>query len=76
MKDGVHLRLPLPFKADCDQEYTDLMPASDTTDLPSASELGFNDSQYSAFKAAIVREGTSSSTRRLKPNNSKSSSSQ
>ena len=56
MKDGVHLRLPLPIKADCEQEYTDLMPASDTADWPSASDLGFNDSQYSAFKAALTQE--------------------
>lgn len=48
--------MPLPSSDKRETKFTDLMPAANTDEWPSSDEMGFIESQWLAFKAALTQE--------------------
>ena len=56
LHESTKLSLPLPPQAWQSGNYTDPVPVNNTTVWPTATELGLNDSQYAAYKAALTQD--------------------
>ena len=56
LHESTKLSLPLPTKAWQSGNYTDPVPVNNTNVWPAATELGFNNSQYAAYKAALTQD--------------------